>query len=47
MQEMIYLSIAMMIFLLIYVLIGFELMTCTLLFLILLVLAGKSNNEIK
>jgi len=47
MQGMIYLSIVMMIYLLIYVLIGPELMACTLLFLILLVIAGKNNNEAK
>ena len=47
MQGMIYLSIVMMVYLLIYVLIGPELMACTLLFLIFLILAGNSNNETK
>lgn len=44
MQGMIYLFILMMMFLLVYVLIGYELMTCTLLFLILLAILGDKNE---
>jgi hypothetical protein len=43
----IYLFILMMSFLLLYVLIGFELMTCTLLFLILITLLGFYNDANK
>lgn len=44
---MIYLFILMMSFLLLYVLIGSELMTCTLLFLILITLLGIYNDANK
>lgn len=44
---MIYLFILMMSFLLLYVLIGFELMACTLLFLILITLLGIYNDANK
>ena len=47
MYNMIYLFIVMMSFLLIYVLIGPQLMTNTLLFLILITLLGIYNNEDK
>lgn len=47
MTGMIYLFIMMMSFLLFYVLIGFELMACTLLFLILIILLGIYNDAIK
>jgi hypothetical protein len=48
MYSLIYLSIALMIFLIIYVLIGFELIVATLLFLILLALItiiGSINED--
>tara|TARA_E500000178_G_C16979567_1_gene735078 strand:- start:1160 stop:1297 length:138 start_codon:yes stop_codon:yes gene_type:complete len=45
MYQFIYLSMIMMIFLLLYVLIGHELMVATLLFLILLSNLGKNNEN--
>jgi hypothetical protein len=45
MYQMIYLFIVMMLFLLVYVLIGPQLMANTLLFLILLAILGSNNNE--
>tara|TARA_Y100000592_G_scaffold32876_1_gene52191 strand:+ start:1328 stop:1471 length:144 start_codon:yes stop_codon:yes gene_type:complete len=47
MYSMIYLFIVMMVFLLIYVLIGPQLMANTLLFLILIALLGLNKNENK
>jgi len=45
MYEIIYLFIVMMVFLILYVLIGFELMSTTLLFLILITLLGTRNEN--
>ena len=45
MYEIIYLFIVMMVFLILYVLIGFELMATTLLFLILITLLGSRNEN--
>jgi hypothetical protein len=45
MSNMIYLFIVMMVFLLLYVMIGYELMSCTLLFLIFLINLGNTTNE--
>jgi hypothetical protein len=45
MQDLIYLFIVMMVFLVLYVLVGFKLMTATLLFLILLTLLGSRNEN--
>lgn len=45
MTNTIYLFVVMMIFLLLYVLIGHELMTSTLLFFILLTNLGKNNEN--
>jgi hypothetical protein len=45
MNNMIYLFIVMMVFLLAYVMIGYELMSCTLLFLIFLINLGNTTNE--
>jgi len=45
MFDIIYLFIVMMVFLILYVLIGFELMSTTLLFLILITLLGSRNEN--
>lgn len=45
MDNFIYLFIVMMVFLVAYILVGFKLMTTTLLFLILLTLLGTRNEN--
>jgi len=45
MFDIVYLFIVMMVFLILYVLIGFELMSTTLLFLILITLLGSRNEN--